>query len=94
MLVNDIYSYKKECIKNVNKSYQSNIISILKNTENLNTEDAIKETINIILDREKQFKKLINKNPYKEDEICKYINSLEYVMSGNHYWSKITSKYY
>lgn len=94
MLVNDLYSYKKEFIKNVNKSYQSNIISILKNTENLNIEDAIKETINIILDREKQFKKLINKNPYKEDEICKYINSLEYVMSGNHYWSKITSRYY
>lgn len=93
MLVNDLYSYKKECIKNVNKSYQSNIISILKNTENFNTKAAIDETINIILDKEKQFKKLINKNPYKNKEICRYINSLEYVMSGNHYWSTITARY-
>lgn len=93
MLVNDIYSYKKECIKNINKSYQSNMISILENTENLDTNSSIKEIIDVVLEKEKQFKELINKNPYENKEVNKYIDSLEYVMSGNYYWSTITNRY-
>lgn len=93
MLVNDLYSYRKECIKNTSNYYHPNMITILKNTEFMDTKKAINELIDIILNREKQFKELIDKIPYKNEEILKYINSLEYVMSGNHYWSTVTGRY-
>lgn len=93
ILINDLFSYRKEIYENKNNI---NIINIIISQNNCSLQDAINLLEIDIKKNYNNFKKLYNEILVNNDDknIRKYLNGLSDLIIGNLHWSCISPRYH
>lgn len=95
---NDLFSLSKEIAQGSGIASEFNLVSILKQKNQLSTEDAIKEVAAIHDNEIRDFIRIAEVapiyDPKTNEQVRKYISCLQHFMKGNIVWSTMeTSRY-